>query len=136
MPYFLWGQPVNSMQSCVIQEYCSVFGKSVKKILEMLNTIFSYRRVLLQHLRSCKEDPALELSYSKREIISELKGGKNISSSLQVDLCSPKWYADTINPSTYTYDQIRNRVFADVLKLRWGHTRGRWAFNPMWLVSL
>lgn len=49
---------------------------------------FSYRRVLLQYLRSSKEGRELKLSYSKREITSKLK--IYISSSLQVELCPQK----------------------------------------------
>jgi hypothetical protein len=29
-----------------------------------------------------------------------------------------------------------NRAFADVIKLRWGHTRLGWLLNFLWLMSL
>ena len=42
----------------------------------------------------------------------------------------------TPDPITMNVTLFRSRVFADVIKLTWGHTRLGWALNPIELVSL
>lgn len=51
-------------------------------------------------------------------------------------IVSPKRHVQVLTPRSYECDLIGNRVFADVVKLRWGHFGLRWALNPAWLGDL
>ena len=59
-------------------------------------------------------------------------------SVFQFFLQIPTWM---VCPQIHTHPQLvnatifENRVFADVIKLRWGHISSGWALNPVWLLS-
>ena len=58
-----------------------------------------------------------------------------VGSCLGFNCVPPKNNVEVLTPSTCNDEVWGNRVFADIIKLGWGHTRLRWALIQ-WLVSL
>lgn len=57
-------------------------------------------------------------------------GRKSTGLCCVVELCPPKSYVQVLTPSACHMTLFGNKTFADVIKLRWGHTALGWILHP------